>query len=669
MPTPKIRRFLPFGPLCLLLALCACGGSSGGGGSDGGGGTTTLQPPSNLSVTWEPLFTFYHLECHWEPGLPSMDGFNLQGAENNGAFQALNKGLVPGDATWYDFDLDPSTPELTDFVFRVEAVKGAQTSAWAQVPFQLGILPPTNFNGYTENMLGTIHLTWTANSLVADNITLQRTASPPSGPSIVTTLAPPPFGTTAYDDTDLHENYEYHYHLTYNKGDLASSAADSFGIFYGLNAPENLAISTGASTANLTWALTSTQTTEIHIYRNTVAGATPSPAGILVTLPAGARQYTDTGLTQGLYSYEVASYEASTSAEEHSSWVTCCTQPALLDGQTLQAQYAAMGVADAVQPDPQGDWLLWPWSIGPQASGLEIWTPTVSTQQTYGQVGYLSDPPMLMDSGFQPHMAWVDGSGKLIHLWRTTTGWQTEMVATGVLPFLSQDGELSMPFLQAPDGTLHLFYGTSNPNLYVEAIRGTAGWTFQQDPKLASMCAFAMDPSGNLYGMQYGFSPDGAQPLFLCSRAADGTWTSQQVPGGGVLSPALFQADATGTLHFLFVKPADPGGPQGTVHYQWESGVWSQPEYLTSESPQILSGNHPMYLSICPDDQRLFFCSNFAEGTLLFARDPDGTWSSEPLLPASTYPPYFIQGLTASGKVYLVVWHGFSSGAVIFTEQ
>ena len=310
--------------------------------------------------------------------------------------------------------------------------------------------------------------------------------------------------------------------------------------------------------------------------------------------------------------------------------------------------------------------------LAPQSYGLEIWTPTTSTQQAYPAAdGSPSDPPILMDSGFQPHMAMADGSGNLVHLWRTADGWQTELVATGAETFFGSEG--CFPFLQAPDGTLHLFYGFGSPYQQgVEAIRGPGGWTFLQDPQLAAMAAFAFDPDGNLYGLQYQM-PAGSQatPLLLWSRAADGTWSSQTVPGGGTLSGALFQADATGTFHFLFVKPADASGPQGTVHYGLQSGVWSPPEYLTSGSPQGPSDIGVMPLSVSPQDQRLFCCSNSAEGIVLYTRDPDGTWSSGILLPAGIYPSQCIQGLTASGKVYVVARpadiHDY--GAAIFTEQ
>lgn len=665
MPSPMNKRIPGLGPFLLLL-LCACGGN--------GDGTRGIQPPGGFAVTSAPLGNFYELEFTWTPPPGSVDGYNLQGSVGAGGFQALNTTLIPENTSGGTLDLDPSTPERTDFLFRIDAVKGSQTSGWAQAPFHLGIKPATFFSGTVEPALATIHLTWTANSTVADSLTLRRTAFPPGAPATVTTLAPPALGATTYDDTDLHENTTYDYLLTYNKGDESSAAADSGDMFYDLNAPEHLVVTTGASSANLTWTLTSALTSEIRVYRRTAAGSSPSPSGVLTTLPAAAREYTDTGLTPGIYTYEVDSYEATTGAEERSGWVTACTQPAPLDGQTFQVQYTSMAWAPSIQPDAQGGWLLWPVAMGAASYGLELWTPSGSTQQFYTKAaGWLSEPPILMDAGSQPHMAWVDEAYNLVHLWRSTAGWQTETVATDATPFANQGGELAMPFLQAPDGTLHLFYATGAPSQYMEAIRGTAGWTFQADPSLAKLSALAIDPSGTLHGLQYGLAVGGlAQPLILWSRAADGTWSSQQVPGGGTLSPALFQVDGTGIFHFLFVKPADASGPQGTVHVAQQAGVWSQPEVLTSESPQALSGEPPMYLSVCPLDQRVFFSSNFPEGTVVFARDPDGAWSSTTLLPASTYPYDIQQGLAASGKVYLVLGlgpNGTTGGTAVFVEQ
>ncbi|HLO66717.1 MAG TPA: hypothetical protein VK188_06840 [Holophaga sp.] len=369
-----------------------------------------------------------------------------------------------------------------------------------------------------------------------------------------------------------------------------------------------------------------------------------------------------------MYSYRVASYTETGNNEASSGWVTGCTQPAPLGGQAFQAEWVSLPAAPWAQPEGQGHWLLWPVSVGAQSYGVVDWSPAGATEKAL-LWGYPSPstPPVVLDASSQPHVAYVDSSFQLVHGWRSASGWQTEVVAQDADRITSLGYE-GLPFLVGPDGSLSLCFARRGTGKACEAVRGAAGWTVAEDPHLARLSGFALDPSGALWGVECGWAgPEVPRPLILWSRGGDGAWSSRPVPGDGTLSQVAFAMGPDGAAHLVFVKAADAAGGQGLVHIAQQGPGWSQPEYLTSESPDP---NRPQYLTLPSQDGRPFFSAEFQEGTVLFTRDEAGAWSRSTLLPSNAFPAFFIQGRAADGRLFLVVWPstGLLTGAAVFTQ-
>lgn len=655
-------RFLPAWAPALLLLLCACGGGSNG---------NPLEPPGRFAVTSNPAMDFDTLYFSWVPATGQVDGYNLQGALNGGTFEQLNSTPIPRDSVGASLALYPSLPEQSAFVFRINSVMGSNKSDWAQASYLRGIRPPQSFYAMQEAAQSRIHLSWTPRSLVADRITVKRTARSLTGGTPVTrTLATLDPAATSYDDTDLQEGASYEYRLTSDKGSASSAEVSSGDVYYALNGPAGLTVQTGTDSATLSWTLSSVRTTAIRVYRTTLAAGTPSPTANvpLAVLDPAARGFTDTGLAPGLYSYRVCSYLEAGNNEATSALVTVCTQPAPLGGQTFQAKWLPLPGAPWIQPDGQDRWLCWPAPLGAQSYGLVTWTPTGTTRQAYSSTqGPASTPPMVMDTTARPHMALVDGLNQLVHVWETGSGWQTEVVAQDAYSITSLGYE-GLPLLVGPDGSLRLLFANRYNGKTFEAIRGAAGWTVTEVPQLARMSGFALDAAGTLWGLELGWNgPEVPRPLILWNRGLDGSWASQPVPGSGTLSAVAFALGNDGGIHLVFLKPADADGPQALVHVARQGPAWSRPEVLASEGP---NAGYVQYLSVSPQDQRLFYSADRQEGTVLFTRGPEGTWSRSTLFPAGYTPHYFIQGRTGDGKVFLALWvpTGYQDGVVVFSQ-
>ncbi|HLO66716.1 MAG TPA: hypothetical protein VK188_06835 [Holophaga sp.] len=181
MPSPTGSRFLPAWAPALLLLLWACGG---------GGGGARLQPPGQFTVTSNPATDFDTLFFSWQPVSGQVDGYNLQASLDGEIFQSLNSTLIPRDSVGATLNLYASVPELTTLVFRVDSVLGSTTSDWAKATYQRGIRPPESLFALQVAAYSRIHLAWSSRSLVADRLTLKRTArSASGGPPVSTTLA------------------------------------------------------------------------------------------------------------------------------------------------------------------------------------------------------------------------------------------------------------------------------------------------------------------------------------------------------------------------------------------------------------------------------------------------------------------------------------------------
>jgi hypothetical protein len=110
-------------PVALLLLL-ACGGGGGGGNAPQNSG---IPAPANLHTVPGPGPKDFTLA--WDPPSTTIDGYNLEAQQGSGSFQQENNGLIPSSYTSLMFTFLDTAPEDTTYTFRLNAVKGTQTSS------------------------------------------------------------------------------------------------------------------------------------------------------------------------------------------------------------------------------------------------------------------------------------------------------------------------------------------------------------------------------------------------------------------------------------------------------------------------------------------------------------------------------------------------------------
>jgi hypothetical protein len=221
--------------LVLSLFVLACGGGGGGSSNSSQG----LAGPTNLRSL--PDYSSGSFILTWNPPAAAIDGYNLEVQSGSGSFQQINPGLI--DPTWTGIVMtfSASVPEDTNFAFRMNAVKGNQTSAYSNsVSVNSGLSSPGQPSGeYDWNQSG-IALTWSRNSAVATGFKLERmeltSYGSPTGSWIPITVTDPL--ATSYLDTTAAMGTYYVYRVTNTKGSTSSPAGGaSNSIFTGLPAP------------------------------------------------------------------------------------------------------------------------------------------------------------------------------------------------------------------------------------------------------------------------------------------------------------------------------------------------------------------------------------------------------------------------------------------------
>jgi hypothetical protein len=668
---PRSMRALTLSLFGLLLLSC------GGGGN--GGGPVGISPPGNFAVAQGT--TFDDLTFSWTPSPSSVDGYNLDGAVGSEAFSQINTDLIPKDTIGGALSLNPAMPEQLDLHFRIRSQSGTTYSSYAQANYRRGIKPASTLSGSFDPIARGISLSWVKNTLVADGVSLQRRVFGQTGPSPYAPLPPILVNATSYVDYDIQEGVTYGYQVIYTKGTESSAPVATDGLYFNLAAPGHFTVSTDTVSATLTWVPQSKLATELRIVRSSIQ-SWPLPTDTpIAVLPPTATSYQDQGLAPGQgYTYRVASFNALRDEFATSPAVSAILKPQPVDSLVFQSQLLLLPAAPGTQMDAQGDWLQWPVQLADQSFGLVTTTPSGVFNQGFGTVDAMV-PGIMMDRAFQPHIAYsvpstTSSAEDLKHSWLDLSGWHTEAVATGSHFSFNLLGTQGIPFLVAPDGTPHLIYGKINyPTLKgVEAVWSPSGWTNTEDPQLVSLAAFALDPAGDLLGIRVVVIPQaGSSTLELWTRDAQGTWSSEAIPGltvgfGAGADSLNFQVGADGTLHLLAYAQATASTPMGLAYLEKRAGVWSQPEYLTTGAyPTSYNG---VVVTICPGDQRIFYAGNLPQGLTLFTRSSGGPWQSTLLLTAGNYPYSYFQGLTVSGKFYLGARLGdVAEHVVLFQEQ
>jgi hypothetical protein len=167
------------------------------------------------------------LQLRWSPPSGGADSYDLEGRVGSEPWEAVERG-IPGDAIGGTIGLEPATPELLTFGFRLRAVKHGKHSGWAETTYLRGVRPPMmvganiakSGDGFTR--IGPITVAWTNRSSVATEVQLERapaTAAPVFLPLPVT------HGALSYVDDDAAEMTTYQYRARYGTAGIWSEWA------------------------------------------------------------------------------------------------------------------------------------------------------------------------------------------------------------------------------------------------------------------------------------------------------------------------------------------------------------------------------------------------------------------------------------------------------------
>jgi hypothetical protein len=296
-----IHLLLPPAAMFLLL-------SCGGGG--GGGGNHQLNPglpaPANLHTILGPGPREFALA--WDPPSTTIDGYNLEGQEGSGSFQQLNTGLIPSSYTSLQFTFTEAAPEDLTFTFRLDAVKGAQTSPYSNTTTANSGLwtPGQPYGHYDWNQSG-VSITWSRNSTLSTGFRIERAPSDasgyPSGNWTPLTVTDPL--ASSYLDTTITMSTYYTYRVTNTKGTVSSATSSASGaIFTGLPAPTFLSASWDSSKGGVYLYWYSNGIYDTFNIERVTCDTSGQPTGTWSTVasPSGsATYYTDLGTQEFTY--------------------------------------------------------------------------------------------------------------------------------------------------------------------------------------------------------------------------------------------------------------------------------------------------------------------------------------------------------------------------------
>ena len=303
-----IRLLLPPAALFLLLS---CGGGGGGGGNPVP--NPGLPAPTNLHTITGPGPKDFTLA--WNAPPTAIDGYNLEAQEGTGSFQQLNTGLIPATYTSLQFVFTDSATEDTTFTFRLNAVKGTQTSAYSNTATANSGLgtPGQPYGQYDWNQSG-VSITWSRNSTLSTGLRIERAPSDAYGyasGSWTSLTVADPLASSFLDTTTTMGNY-YIYRVTNTKGTVASStSAASVAIYTGLPAPSQPSATYDFANAGMTvtWTKNTTFNDGVRIERiqtNSYGDQTGSWTQLSPADPM-ANTFLDTSVvTNTYYAYRVA---------------------------------------------------------------------------------------------------------------------------------------------------------------------------------------------------------------------------------------------------------------------------------------------------------------------------------------------------------------------------
>ena len=549
----------------LLVVPLGCGGGSSGQQS------ADLLPPADLAAA--PGGSFDQLVLSWTEPTSRVDGYELEGRANGGAWASLHAGLVPWGSIGASLDLVSTLPELTTLGFHIRSARGAARSAWSpEATFLRGIRPPPGLTA-TLTDVPSIQLAWSNASAVADAVVVERADADAFGQAIgAWSPLPIAFGVTSWEDRAVHELVHHAYRVRYGKGGTWSADATAFAGPVPLLAPVGLTATLEAGGVRLGWTNRSQVATRLTLTR--------WPSGTPVELPATATNALDPVALpwpSTRYQLDAAAPDAA-GAPIASAW--CALPPYEVAGPSgpLQASNPAIPSAPGLRRGGDG-WFHW---IGAGVSG-----PTVVSQQPMGpaEIHALSFASpvgwaVAIDGAGQPHAVGSTpptgpGSPVFVHEWRTSTGWTSGVIAG------YQGGGSTMVFTVDGLGRLHLLENLQHCVVVagactMEPVPQPAGWATSG----AAALVVASDGTAAVLTTGYGAT---AMPIAVATRAPSGGWSVEEVPVDGGLNPEpRLQLGPGGDLGLLYHhhNPANPPVEMDVRYVERRGGAWGAPEDL-----------------------------------------------------------------------------------------
>lgn len=686
MTVPEGKQPMPRPTFAVALLAAAIGCANGNA-------TTPPPPPAapgvpaGLAIVAEGFGNYL---VRWTPPAGPIDGYELQSRINGGPFEALSGPPIDPRAT--DSRVLATTPneihELDLIEVRLRTLTGKLASDWSNVAGLREIVLPGSINASTSiafTDLGLIDVppiivSIEKRSLVATEMKLERAeAVAPNATAGWVRLPPSDPSVTTYTDADVLDGTAYRYRVSFGAQGVWSEASEIGTLMLAVSAPTGLTASIVSSSeghpagVHLQWTNRSATAQTVAI-SSMPFGLASGVTNTIATVPATLSATDDPGAWPfwPVQSYRVAAQRPGNFATPGFSTVARLPPYVLsglltLDVRTLSVPQANQYLFDgAGRIHASAPGAIRPGLFRPQGAGWE-------SHDLTGSVRSILRPGLALDAADHPHVVYdVDFPGPPPHLlrheWHDGTGWTSEDV-------LIPDAATPLAFAVDPAGKAHVLYTTGilGSGDVVHLSKEPAGWVHTTLPDVPAATnptrSVHVAPDGTVYVSLIG-SPGSASGLL--TRAADGTWSAEQVPGVDAPDLAWFFPANRGHAAFAFEKFAtNPAGGELWYVAQTATG-WAAPELIARRTGSGggagsvdvgADGSRPLLVIAFPDASGKLVCE-------LFVRSASGTWSSMTVGPAcgANVAPK----VGTDGKLRMVVGLGISdssTGVPVLTEQ
>lgn len=653
----------------LLMALMLLPGCGGGGAPSGNSTAHFLTAEATQDST-----SFDVMTLSWATNVSVAEGFRLEGKVEGGAYQPLTQGLISLDFRSARITFDPSTPELTNFAFRITAVMQNQDLVQAETTFRRTLRPVYGVTvTHAPNFSGA-EVTWSRNSDSRANGFRVEIREPGSAWQVVPgEVALAYGGSLGQWVPELRDGGAYELRVV-------PTFAGEAGFAWTINtrapllAPRALCATPSGGGFRLSWSNVSAGATGLKVVRRVRSAGEGSWGAevVLATLGPGVSEYVDYAIPPGArYAYRiVATLEGAVDAP--STWMVAGTPSESLGG-AFERAGLALGFKPALR-DAEGAWIGSTWSWGQSQTRVRLMrsAPAAGFPRTIP----FSPGATISDTGSLQLQAMPQGGLRV----------------AGV-ESINYESPLSLRTLTSVNGAWR-----ENPLHPIEGIGFSGKWGFDGQycgGYLTSERRFGFLQTDGLQSpqaellpagwtqMSYGWwdrLPDG-RPVglirvesgwALAIRSLQGDWSAQSLDGLAKVGSLVwdlrgFQVDSTGRIHAMFTQaPSDLRGRYLLLTPGQAPTVEDVP--LVDE----LRWGTVYAMAATPSGGRLGFALLDDAGQLtVVVRDVDGRWSRSSGLVSGAQvnyrDPFLLCGFTSVGRFWVL--HDEVETPEVFAEQ